>query len=858
MKNLKKVLSLVLALAMALSLMTVAFAKEASDYVDYDEITNKEAVEVLTALNVIDGMGNDTFQPNGTLTRAQMAKMITIISLGNVDPSAFLGTVTDLKDINGHWGEAYIKYCYSQGIISGRGNGIFDPNANVTAVEAAKMLLTAIGYNADVQVYTGPSWKINTIRDAQTSGFFENLSVTADKVLTRDEAAQMIYNAVDATLIQKTSSVDRTDGSIIDSYAPYIDGRDLLSETFKVRTTEGVMTDFEYDADKAEWDYTIDDAADTPVASPAELPTGVDYTDLFRMNVKVLWTLDRNGDEVVYGIYAEDSSVLATGVLGDLDLDNLANSKVKVGDNTYRTTGTSLTYYAFGAAASGGVVDNTDFSMSDGTVKIADSYSMKLIDNTGDGKADVVVYQPYTVGKVGYVGQNNITTNATGYTSLKLEDIKVYSGIAKDDYVIITDEANSVTEQDELAKAEMVSGKVVKTSGTKAMIGDTYYKVLSTVTATLGNEYDGVVVNGYLVGTEVTKTDISVSDYAVVVAAETVAGPLNSYRQARLLKSDGTTVIVDVAANYSGLIGQLVTFEVDDDVYTLKPSDVVTTETAPNYCGFEYAKGSDNDGRSYSYSSVKGYGTINGNVIDDNAVIFYKNTTKNTYSILTGAEFKKTTSGVTLVYRAYGSTNSSTGMTTIEMALVYGTTASESDTAYAYLLADPVKVQDADKNDVYELTIWTAGGQVTLTTKNGTDANTDAKTMKKGTAFSYKMTDELMSQIDTATVGAVTAYNGTDITFVKGNLNATNGTVDSTGSDASYINDDTVILYVDRGELAGIEGGSVQLAIETTTTGTYYANAAYVLSSTADADGNKPVKLLVVEVNNNWFDATIA
>ena len=92
------------------------------------------------------------------------------------------------------------------------------------------------------------------------------------------------------------------------------------------------------------------------------------------------------------------------------------------------------------------------------------------------------------------------------------------------------------------------------------------------------------------------------------------------------------------------------------------------------------------------------------------AVIFYKNTTKNTYSILTGAEFKKTTSGVTLVYRAYGSTNSSTGMTTIEMALVYGTTASESDTAYAYLLADPVAVKDADKNTVYELTIWTAGG----------------------------------------------------------------------------------------------------------------------------------------------------
>ena len=207
MKNLKKVLSLVLALAMALSLMTVAFAKEASDYTDYDEITNKEAVEVLTALEVIDGMG-DSFQPNGNVTRAQMAKMITIICLGNVDPTAFLGTATDLKDINGHWAEAYIKYCYSQGIISGRGNGVFDPNANVTAAEASKMLLTAIGYNAKVQGYTGEQWAINVTRDAQLSGFYDGVSVPSNKALTRDEAAQMIYNAVAANTIRQQKSLE--------------------------------------------------------------------------------------------------------------------------------------------------------------------------------------------------------------------------------------------------------------------------------------------------------------------------------------------------------------------------------------------------------------------------------------------------------------------------------------------------------------------------------------------------------------------------------------------------------------------------------------------------------------------------
>ena len=76
MKNLKKVLSLVLALAMALSLMTVAFAKDASDYTDYGTITNKEAVDVLTALNVIDGMGNNTFAPKDNAQRAQACVII--------------------------------------------------------------------------------------------------------------------------------------------------------------------------------------------------------------------------------------------------------------------------------------------------------------------------------------------------------------------------------------------------------------------------------------------------------------------------------------------------------------------------------------------------------------------------------------------------------------------------------------------------------------------------------------------------------------------------------------------------------------------------------------------------------------
>ena len=132
----KKLLALVLALVMSMSLAVTSNAA----FKDADKVEHKEAVDMMTALGVINGMPDGSFNPDGNVTRAEMAKMISIIALGNVDAAAFIGTSTDLTDISGHWAEGFIKYCYSQGVIAGKGNGIFDPNANVTAVEAAKML----------------------------------------------------------------------------------------------------------------------------------------------------------------------------------------------------------------------------------------------------------------------------------------------------------------------------------------------------------------------------------------------------------------------------------------------------------------------------------------------------------------------------------------------------------------------------------------------------------------------------------------------------------------------------------------------------------------------------------------------
>ncbi|MCI7152283.1 MAG: S-layer homology domain-containing protein, partial [Flavonifractor plautii] len=144
MRNLKRALSLALAAIMLIGMMVVsASAAGFDDFSDKDEIVNKDAVSMLTILGVINGKEDGSFfDPAGNVTRAEMAKMIaTVLNQGADVDGLYVGMNTGLTDVKGHWAESYINYCYSLGIIAGRGNGKFDPAATVTGNEAAKMLL---------------------------------------------------------------------------------------------------------------------------------------------------------------------------------------------------------------------------------------------------------------------------------------------------------------------------------------------------------------------------------------------------------------------------------------------------------------------------------------------------------------------------------------------------------------------------------------------------------------------------------------------------------------------------------------------------------------------------------------------
>ena len=205
MKNLKKVLSLVLALAMALSLMTAAFAADASDYKDYSKVTYKEAVDVMTAAGIFNGGDGNNFNPDATLTREQAAKIITYMLVGQAKADKLTATVAPYADVAANrWSAGAIAYCTNEGILAGDGNGRFNPTAPVLGTQFAKMLLVALGYDPKIEQLVGNSWAINTSKlalgDADLDKGMEEISLSA--ALTREQAAQMAFNAMKATLVE--------------------------------------------------------------------------------------------------------------------------------------------------------------------------------------------------------------------------------------------------------------------------------------------------------------------------------------------------------------------------------------------------------------------------------------------------------------------------------------------------------------------------------------------------------------------------------------------------------------------------------------------------------------------------------
>ena len=884
MRNLKRTLSLALASVMLVGMMSVgASAVNASDFTDADEIVNKDAVSTMTALGIINGKEDGSyFDPTGTVTRAEMAKMLCVAINGGVDPVLGVKDTPTFTDIKGHWAESYIEYCAANGIIAGRGNNKFDPTGTVSATEAAKMLLGVLGYNAEKSGLVGNDWAINTNVLANQNGLYNNLSnLNANTLLTRDNAAQMIYNALDANMVELNAAgnyttsqysytgtesvvtgtervwvltikennctdsgikaaVDALSGSVYNSRSDAdetvkeVAGAELSKVKYaleqKTQNVYGENTVTKYADETMGHKYlsliTDGDAVLTDVEKDSKgtytlYMNGIttkgqytkvegDYSNLIGQKVEVLYKDSEN----VYGVYAStDSSLIVESTAGKVG--TLSNNEVKIDGTTYKVDSNVTTT----ALYTGKLIDGLNV----GGNKAA---AVKAYDNDDNGKIDTVVYVPFTAAKVTYVGEKSFNTDVAG-TNIKFEDVNAYDDMAKNDYVIKSDAANTVDDTDTYVLAETVEGKIEATKSDSVRIDGTWYNYVTTTPdkdLALDSTVKAAVLNGYIVKSEVVTSSHELQDYAVVVKTDTdINGP-----QAKLLFADGTTKVVTTDKKYTDTMG-LVTYEVKKGEYVLTEAVTDSADKA----GFDKIV-------TGKYVNNSGKGKIGGESIADDAVIFVKDSAGK-FSTMAGSDFAKysTTSVVDQNITAYANKDNSTGYNSIVLAYVELTGTVNSITSnYGYVTSAVSTTKNDDGETVSSFTFWDGATE-------HKDIMTDEKvSLSKGDIFTYEENKDgsyTVSEVDNLLRTAIIAYNekNGDIRFTDASLNSAGSNVNA------EITDDTVIIGINSDDKAGVEGVVPTIAIETATSGVYQANAYYVMG-VADE-----VKLLVVDTYGN-------
>ena len=391
MKNFRKVLALILVVATLFSFAAMTSAKE---YKDADKISYDEAVDVLSAIGILNGYDDGTFKPTDSIAREEMAKMIGVLSNAGDDVSDLYASACTFADTKDRWSASYVAYCAQLGIVAGRNASTFDPRGKVTGIETAKMLLCVLGFDAATQGYVGSNWKTNVLRDAKNFGLLDNFAsdYDPDKAITREEAAQMMLNALEANIVIGTVSdnlVKISNAIYFDKYGAQISLPDAENEGWIVIYKNVVIS----------WE---------PLASIYKGLTLLDGVDCYG-NPGQLWTYENSKGTVVFQkFYADEADYTytkAATLTTDLksEIDGRKNYEVVLYvDGTLVETNGSADKEDLGDLAAdwtGNGVETKVYVMDNPALLYSRVYGSELFDTDNDGIIFVTVKNTY-IGKV--------------------------------------------------------------------------------------------------------------------------------------------------------------------------------------------------------------------------------------------------------------------------------------------------------------------------------------------------------------------------------------------------------------------------------------------------------------------------
>ena len=589
----KKLLALVLALVMSMSLVTISNAA----FKDADKIDYKEAVDVMNAVGVFIGDEKGNFNAKENLTREQAAKIIAYLELGSKAADALVGGATFTDVASSRWSAGFVGYCAQAGIVSGVGDSKFDPAGQLTALQFGKMLLVELGYDAKAAGMVGADWAINTSKLMAKAKLMDGIDGSVNQVLTREKAAKMCLNALEAPTVEydtKGSNIivngaEINFGASEPSYVTNTIAKEqtissekltnnggytieLGEKLYKNLKKIGTTDDFGRPATKWTWKSesvgTYADAADlsyTKAVKAGDIYKDLNLSDTVAAKNVTVWvngeqvsaaSLDiKKGSETKIGakLYDDKNGTNGNGVLTEVFYDDVADTMVITQIVTY-----------IGEVAK--------------TVKATDKRDAYVVitAKTGDNNA-------YTMPK-----------DSKGIKASPLE-FETDETFADNTYVLYTYSFKAEAVKS-LAAAEKVEGYVTKTINSAKdedknngmTIAGTEYKMsLATAGEKLGNvsvKNDYTVYldqYGYIIYVEQVQ---ELGSYALVLATANKGSFIGN--KAQLLLTDGTVKFVDTDENYATgdkkiKDNTIVTFrENSDKTYTLRA--VKTTQTNSN------------------------------------------------------------------------------------------------------------------------------------------------------------------------------------------------------------------------------------------------------------------------------------
>ena len=590
----KKLLALVLALVMSMSLVTISNA----DFKDADKIDYTEAVDVMNAVGVFVGDEKGNFNPKENLTRAQAAKIISYLLLGNKTAEGLAGSgkFTDVAKTS--WAAGFVDYCAAVGVVNGVGNGQFNPNGSLTTLQFAKMLLVALGYDAKIEGFVGSDWSINVSAKANQVGLLNGLDVGANDTLTREQAAKMCLNTLKAPLVEyDTKGTTVTVGgdasvTVGASKAEFKTSTNKKAQTISNAVINGTTA------------YTVEFAEEYY----SDLKLNANTTDDFgRPCVEWFWKADS------IGVYSNSDDLVATYTKKVTAADIYTAVGKSVSDDV-NSGKAKLVSYIDGAMT---VVDKNDaknYVTKNDSTKVNDTgngdYTEVYVD--GDNNVTIVTIRTYLFQAASDYNskKDTITLTAAGDTKIALDNIVVdgedfdIKDFKADDYILVTastdGKSNKYTVQS-VDAAEVVSGEVTGYKlDNNATIGGTEYKYSSTSLEGSGNVRGTI----YTVG---QNARVVLDKYGYIIAVDEAVVASNYVYVSEFAQPSGLSNGKVVASAYF-TDGTTADITVKDRLGKSSKTDIMGTAVSGKYTQnagwYTYSKNSANEYSLY-YAEVK-------------------------------------------------------------------------------------------------------------------------------------------------------------------------------------------------------------------------------------------------------------